>query len=289
MRIDKLNEGALCQLKMGRWDASIRMDKNKLGKSVPKEIVRAMQDLVDDRTHLQAMASVRRAAKNFLISHSLAFPVDGVFWVMKKDIEKIDAFFTERKNEYMEMLKVLKKNLPKMKRKFEKAYPKFYDETFYPTVDELDRKFYFTWNFFHFTIPSKKTQVLSPEMYRRETEKLHGMVKEMEEMTVNLIGNELLKRIEKLKDQCENDSINAATVGSVDRFMEKWKELWQGNVDNHKLHGIMKSMRVQMARTSADKLKNSDEFRAKAAEKLSKVINRIENVPNIEIKRKMDI
>lgn len=289
MRLEKLNEGALCQLKMGRWDASIRMDKEKLGKNVPKEIVRAMQDLVDDRTLLQDMAAVRRASKNFLKNNSLAFPVDGVFWVMKKDIEKIDAFFTEKKAEYQARLKVLKKNLPKMKRKFAEAYPKYYDEKFYPTPEELDRKFYFSWNFFHFQIPSKKTQILSPEMYRRETEKLHGMVREMEEMTVNLIGNELLKRIETLKEQCENDSINAATVGSIDRFMEKWNELWKGNIDNQKLQGIMKSMRVQMARTSADKLKNSDEFRAKAAERLGKVIGRIENIPNIEIKRKLDV
>ena len=289
MTPEQLQEGALCQLKIGKWDASVRMSKDKLGKSVPKEIVRAMQDLVEDKTLLKDLTTIKRSTKNMLKNHSLPFPVDSVFWVPKNTITYLDEYFAEQKAEYMRRKEILKRKLPIMKRRFKQKYPKFYEERYYPTRPELDKKYYFEWNFFHFAVPDKKTQVLSPAQYKREQQKFRAMVHEMEEMTVNLIGNELLNRIDTLRQQCENDEINAGTVNSIERFMEKWNNLWKGNVDNKKLHGIMKSMRVQMKRTSAEKLKNNDDFREKAAEKLEKIIGRIQNVPNLELKRKIDV
>lgn len=289
MTPEQLQEGALCQLKIGKWDAAVRMDKSKLGKNVPKEIVRAMQDLVEDKTLLKDLTTVKRSTKNLLVQHSLPFPVDGVFWVPKNVITYLDEQFAERRAEYMRRKEILKRKLPVMKSRFKKKYPKFYNAEYYPTRDELDKKYYFRWNFFHFVVPKKEAQVLSPSQYKREQQKFKNMVQEMEEMTVNLIGNELLKRIDTLRKQCENDEVNAGTITSIDRFMDKWNELWKGNVDNKKLHGIMKSMRVQMKRTSADKLKDSEQFREKAAEKLENIIGRIKKVPNIELKRKLDV
>lgn len=289
MQANQLQEGALCQLKIGRWDASIRMSKDKLGKSVPKEIVRAMQDLVEDKTLLKDLTTVRRATKNLLVNNSLPFPVDGVFWVPKEKIPELDTAFEEAKQEYFRRRDILKRRLPLMKRRFSQKYPKFYNPDVYPKSFELDKKYYFTWNFFHFTIPDEKTEVLSPAMYKREQAKFQSMVKEMEEMTVNLIGNELFKRIKTLQEQCENDNINAGTVNSIERFMDKWRSLWEGHVDNTRLKGIMKSLRVQMARTTAEKLKDSEDFRNKAAAKLEKLVGRIQNVPNLELKRKLDV
>lgn len=289
MTPEQLQEGALCQLKIGKWDASVRMDKNKLGKSVPKAIVRAMQDLVEDKTLIKDLTTVKRSTKNLLVQNSLPFPIDGVFWVPKSVIPELDQKFQEAEAEYMNRKEILKRKLPLLKRRFRQKYPKFYDEKFYPKSYELDKKYYFKWTFFHLTIPGEEAQVLSPDMVRREQQKLKNMVKEMEEMTVNLIGNELLKRIDTLRNQCENDEINAGTVNSIERFMDKWNTLWKGNVDNKKLHGIMKSMRVQMKRTSAERLKTNDDFREKAADKLGKIIGRIKNVPNLELKRKIDV
>ena len=291
MDVNKLQEGALCQLKIGRWDASIRMNKDKLGKKVPKEIVRAMQNLVtdEDKYLLDDLTSVRRATKNLLVNNSLPFPVNGVFWVTKEKIVELDAAFEEAKGIYFERREILKRKLPLIKRKFAKRYPDYYDASFYPKSHELDKKYYFTWNFFHFVVPDKKTEVLSPAMYKREQAKFQAMVTEMEEMTVNLIGNELLKRIETLRNQCENDTINAGTVNSIERFMDKWRTLWEGHVDNQKLKGIMKSLRVQMARTSTEKLKDNKDFREKAATKLENLMKKIEKVPNLELKRKLDV
>jgi hypothetical protein len=99
MKQEVMQEGVLCQLKMGRWDASIRMSKDKFGKELPKEIVRAMQDLVEDRTLIKNLDAIRRSAKNTLKNNSLPFPVDGIFWCPKDKIPLLDDCFTKLKVE----------------------------------------------------------------------------------------------------------------------------------------------------------------------------------------------
>jgi hypothetical protein len=289
MKQEVMQEGVLCQLKMGRWDASIRMSKDKFGKELPKEIVRAMQDLVEDRTLIKNLDAIRRSAKNTLKNNSLPFPVDGIFWCPKDKIPLLDDCFTKLKVDYREATEILVRNLPIIKRNFRKRYPKFYDNNFYPTASELRKKHHFDWNFFHFVVPDQKSEILSPALYKREKAKFQAMVDQMEELTVNLIGNELMKRIETLQEQCDNDSISAGTVNSVERFIDKWRELWEGNIDNKKLHSIMKTLKAQMKKTSAEKLKDSESFREAASAKLEKIIGRIKNVPNIELKRKLDV
>lgn len=291
MELAKLQEGALCQLKVGRWDASTRMDKSKLGKNVPKEIVRAMQNLVDegDKHLLDDLTTIRRQSKRILINNSLPFPVDGVFWVPKEQISLIDRLFNEQKVEYAERLVILKRHMPLIKRRFNAKYPDYYNADLYPKTSDLDAKYYFKWNFFHFVIPDREAEILSPAMYKREREKFKNMVKEMEEMTVNLIGNQLMQRITSLQSQCETGDISGATINSLDRFLDKWKKLWEGNIDNAKMKQIVKSLRVQMKRTTTEKLKDSEDFRNKAGAKLEKLIHRIKNIPNVELKRKFDI
>jgi len=289
MKVEQLQEGALCQLNIGRWAATSRMSKDKLGDEVPKEIVRAMQDLIEDKTLIKDIHSIKRQAKSFLIENSLPFPVRGVFWVRRDHIPKLDDKFGELKRLYERQALQLADGLQKMKRRFRRKYPEYYNERKYPTKAALIKRHRFTWNFFQFTIPDEETEILSPEMYKREQRKFQNMVAEMENLTLNVIGNELLKRIEALKAQCDNDSVNLRTVKAMDGFMDKWRNLWDGHVDNKRMNSIMKSLRVQMARTSADRLKNNEDFRNKASEKLGKIIGRIEAIPKMNFKRKLDV
>ena len=168
MRVEKLQEGALCSLKMGRWDASVRMDKTKLGKDVPKDIVRAMQDLVEDRTLLKDLSTIRRMAKGLLQRNSVPFPIDGIFFVPKSKITMLDEKFSEFKSESRKRLRKMISKYPEMKREFKKKYPDYYDESKYPSVAQLKDKFYFHWQFFHLALPDKNAGILDPKIYKRE-------------------------------------------------------------------------------------------------------------------------
>ena len=289
MKSEQLQEGALCQLKIGRWDASVKMPNDKLGKDIPKEIVRAVQDLIEDRTLLNDLATIKRMAKGFLWRNSLPFPVDGVFWIPKKDIVRIDEKFMELQTEHFERVEKLLENYNKLIQNFKDKYPKYYRKDKYPTINRLRSKYYFYWNFFHFEIPSKKTKILSPEIYKREQEKFQGMVKQMEEMTINIIGNTLIDRFNSLAKQCDSGKINSATVNSFSTFIKKWDDLWKDHIDDRKMKNIMIMLKRHMKGMTTDRLKDNESFREKMGEYASKAINKITKIESFELKRKLDI
>lgn len=289
MQVEQLEEGVLCSLKMGRWAASVRMPKSKLGKSVPKEIVRAMQDLIDDRTLLKDLATIRRSAKGLLLRHSIPFPVNGVFFVPKDQINDLDEKFTEFQAEKEIRLAKLIKNYKKLKKQFKAKYPDYYEEKYYPSERKLRKKFYFSWQFFQFTLPDKGAKVLSPAIYKKEQEKFQKMVGQMEEMTISLVGNMLHKRLQRLATQCDSGKVNAGTVASVDRFLSRWDDLWRGHVDDKKMRVIMAQLKRQMKQASAERLKNNDDFRGETQSKIESLMSKLQNVPNFELKRKLDI
>lgn len=289
MRQELLQEGVLCQLKMGRWDARVRLPKSKFGKDIPTEIVRGMQDVIDDRTLLKDLATIRRSAKGLLQRSSLPFPVDGVFWVPKEKVVELEEAFVEFKAESNSRLNKLLKNIDKMKAKFQKKYPNFFDEKYYPSKHKLESKFYFYWNFFQMTIPDEKAGILSPSMVKRETAKLRGMVKQMEDMTVNLVGNMLFSRVSKLAKQCDNEKINAGTVTSIERFIERWDDLWRDRVDQKQMKMIMSRLKKEMKSTTAERLKDNDDFRGKMQGNLEAMMKKIKAVPDFKLKRKLDL
>ncbi len=290
MKLEQLQEGVLCSLNCGRWSASVRLSIDKLeAKELPKEIVRAMQDVVDDKTLIKDIQTILRKAKRVLQANAIPFPVDGVMFVPKDKIEYLDTTFRQMHAEKEKRIDKLLENYNELKVKFKKAYPKFYDERFYPNKRTLRKKFYMRWQFFQFSLPDKGAKILSPKMYAREKVKFQNMVKEMEEMTISLIGQGLQQRLDSLAKQCDSGKINAGTVNAVDRFLSTWDNLWQGHVDDKKLRMIMNRLKRQMRATSADRLKGNEHFRSETADKINDLMSKLNNVENFELKRKIDI
>lgn len=289
MNKDQLQSGVLCKLKIGRWGASVKMPKNMLSKNMPKEIVRAMHDVIEDKTLLKDLATIRRTTNGWLQRNSLMFPIEGVYWIPKNNIEEAEEKLKEFRKMYFERRDILKSNLGKEKTKFKKKYPKFFDNKYYPSKQQIDQKFYFRWNFFMIDVPSKGVKILSPSLYKKEIKKFREMIDQMEEMTINLIGNMLFKRISTLARQCESGKINAGTVNAIDRFIKRWDKLWSDHVDEKKLKMIMIRLKKHMRTTNADRLKNNENFREKMSENLEKIIDKLQIVPDINLKRRLDV
>lgn len=287
---ERLESGALCSLKMGRWDARAKIDVKKLGKTIPEEIVRASRDLIADREILGELGANRRECKRKLLNNSVPFPVDGVFFIPDRErIVKLDSFFTEKREKNSELVENLISNLSKLERDFKKRYPEYYDPSKYPSEARIRAKFYFWWNFFQITPPDGNSGILSPKMYKREAEKFKRMIQEMEEMTITLASNMISKRLNKLKEQCDSEKFNAGTINSINRLLGRWQELWSGHVDDKKFRSVMNSLRVQMKKTTSDRLKDNEDFRRKTEEKIGRILEDLKVVPDYKMKRRLDI
>lgn len=289
MDLERLQSGALCSLKMGRWDARAKLDPKKLGKDIPAEILRVSRDLIEDRTILTSLAANRRDAKSELVFNSIPFPVEAVHWIPKDNIVTLDEYFIKRKAANQKLVDQLVENKSKLEANFKKKYPKYYDPSKYPSKEMIRAKFYFHWNFFQITLPDKGTDILSPKMYKREAEKFQGMIKEMEEMTISLAGHMITRRLERLQNQCSNEKFNAGTINAINKLLGRWEDLWNGHVDDKKFKSIMRSLRLMMKKTDADRLRGNEDFRNKTEKKIGSILKDLKAVPDYKLKRRLDI
>jgi len=290
MNVDTLQNSVMVNVRCGWWGAMARYDENKLGKDVPKKIVRAVQDLLEDKSLIDEARTIQRKLKGFIGNNSLPCPIDGVYLVAKDRVPVIH----DKVNESIELMSIpvnkLVSNYGRLKRKFKKKYPDQYQSEKYPTSKRLKARFYIDCNFFQIGMPDNDIMELDPEQYRQAVQRFQNMAEEIEEMAVTLIGNRLMQRLDKLQKQCETgEGIHGRTIGSINRFLDNWKEMWSGQVDDKKLTMIMARLRGQMKKVSADRLRGNEEFRGEVAAKIEKIMTNLDRIPNVSLKRKIDI
>ena len=286
--LSNLSEGVLCSFQLGYWGASAKLDPKKLGKEVPKKIVRAMQDLLDDKLLIHDIYTVLRQAKYLVVNNSLPFPIDTVTFIPKHKVVEINDGLLALQKELDDRVQRLVDKYDTLRRRFKKKYPQYYQKEKYPSKKQLRNRYYMRWSFFDIGVPDREATQLDPKQYKRETDKVRAMVKEMEEMTVTLVGNEVLKRIDKLQKQCETgEGLHGKTVSSINRLIEKWDDLWKGHVDDKKMKMIIMRLRKEMKKVSIDRLKNNDQFREEVGTKLGAMMKKLESLPDVELKRKI--
>ena len=68
------------------------------------------------------------------------------------------------------------------------------------------------------------------------------------------------------------------------------KTCGSGHIDQTKMKSIVKSLKHQMKKSgSADVLKENAGIRNELGKRLGKIISRLDNVPNLSLKRRLDI
>lgn len=282
------SEGVLIQLVCKQWEGRAQLEKEKM-KGLPKEIVRGRHELLVNRDTLKEISAIKRRAKTLLEYCALPFPIDSVYWVKKESVVLIEQDLQDIKTDFDNQVNLFIEGFQKEKRAFRKQYPEFYRPEKYPSVDCLKEKFRLDWRFFQMTLPDAGFGILSPEQMKRETEKLKGVVKEMEQMTVNMIGNLLYKRIFKLKKQFNNDRVNASTVESIEVFFHRWDDLWAGHIDEKKLTKVMDGLRANMKGVSVEQLKTDKEVMQELNDVIEETMEDIKAIPDFKLAPRFDI
>jgi len=102
MNVDTLQNSVMVNVRCGWWGAMARYDENKLGKDVPKKIVRAVQDLLEDKSLIDEARTIQRKLKGFIGNNSLPCPIDGVYLVAKDRVPVIH----DKVNESIELMSI---------------------------------------------------------------------------------------------------------------------------------------------------------------------------------------
>jgi len=282
------SKGCLVHLKIRCWGARSKLDENFFSEQMPVEIVRAVYDLLTDKTYLRQLHEMRSEAKRFVARYSLPFPVDGLVFILKQNITIVDEGLRRRREEFLSKVEQFLSGYEADKRDFQKKYPHLYRPEKYPSQDVMRRIFRFEWYFRHFVAPDRSLEVLPPEVYEEEVRKIQAEARRMRDVAISTIAQKFLSKIESLKEQCSRDKINTATVNSLKQFLDDFSSSWDGFLGYQKLSSLVEECKDALDGIGAEELRYDDDFRSLIGKKMESIIGDFSKIADVRLRRKID-
>jgi len=114
--------GCLIVSKFRFWGASRQLSEDQLG-NLPSKIVKATRSLIRDKSKLQAVNGIKDEAKRFIKIYSLYYPIDGIDFIPKDNIEIVNKGLEYRKTLAGEGVEALINQLESLKADYRREYP----------------------------------------------------------------------------------------------------------------------------------------------------------------------
>jgi len=254
-----------------------------------KKLIRATYDKLDDKSLIEAMNSLRGRMKSYINSICIPFPVYGLAFIKKEDIQDCHDRLTSLEAQIAECFEDFCNAYPDLEKQFAADHPELYDPAKYPHVSYLQSHFRAKHSFRQFTVPDQEMSLLSPEIYKQEMQKFRDEMQEVRDMTLDVCKTEMLKKIDSLKKQCIDDTINTSTVNAVNDFLNKFDSLYSDFVDDGAVKSMIADVKAYMSDTEADDLRNSEDFRNIVGKKMSEVSEGLQAIPDKKAKRRIEL
>ncbi len=251
-------KGCLIQLSISKWGGIKKIDHNKLTALISKtEWLSATKKLVDPES-LQPICKVRNSARTYLTSVSLPFPIQGMCFVPKEMITKIDAKLEDFKSEFNESVSIFVKDYDRLRNVALLYLGDLFNEADYPL--DMEKKFSFAWRFIIMDVPNSNTGILSPEVYEREKEKFIKTMEEARTMAVESLREEFASMVEHLTERFTDSNgkpkiFKNSTVESFYVFFENFKE--RNIFRDEALAELVDKAQAVLGGVSAERLRDS--------------------------------
>ena len=221
-------QGCLVQLTVSQWGAAKKIDKRKITEMVSSpEWVRASKKLVDPEA-LKPISKIVNKARSYLASISLPFPINGLVFVPKDLISKVDTKLQEFKDDYNFAVSKFVSDYDGLRSLAMSYLGELFNEMDYPV--DVRSKFAFAWRFVIMDVPNGNVGLLSPEVYQREKEKFVQTMDEARELAVQSLREEFLSMVERITERFTTGVdgkpkvFKNSTVNSFYEFFENFKE-----------------------------------------------------------------
>ena len=280
-------EGALVNLHIRCWGASASLNEEFFGEAMPPEIVRAVYDLLGDKSKIKGLHDQRDESKRYLYRYSLPFPQDGLVFILKADIEMVNEGLIRRRGIFQESVEDFLRIYDAEVAKFAQNYPALYNPHKYPTVAEMRARFKFRWTFRHFDV-SGTLGVLPPSVYKEQMQSAREEIKQMVNMAVRTIGQQFLERIKSIQTQCSSGNINTATVHNLHEWLDSFGSKWDGYIGHQKLREMVAECKAYLDGVDAEDLRYGDSLRDMVANGMQGIINDFQNIADARLHRRLD-
>jgi hypothetical protein len=254
-------KGCLVQMSVSKWGGIKAIDKSKLSNMVEQaesDWVTATKKLVDPES-LKPICKINNAARNWLLTLSLPFPITGMVFVPKELINKVDEKLTCFKHEFNQAVQYFIQDYKDLRITAKTNLGNLFNEVDYPV--DIGRKFNFNWRFIILDVPNGETRLLAPEVYAREKEKFIQTMEEARSMAIEALREEFSQMVERVTDRFTHNADGQPKIfknTTVDSFYEYFQTFKDRNIfQDHELTTLVNRAQAVLNGTSVDQIRTN--------------------------------
>jgi hypothetical protein len=277
-------KGCLIQMSVSKWGGIKAIDKSKLSNMVDQaesDWVTATKKLVDPES-LKPICKVNNAARNWLTTISLPFPITGMVFVPKELINTVDEKMNGFKNEFNRAVQNFILDYTDLRGTARIYLGNLFNEIDYPV--DIGKKFNFNWRFIVLDVPNGETRLLAPEVYAREKEKFIQTMEEARSMAIEALREEFAQMVERITDrfaQTGDDKPKVFKNTTVESFYDYFQTFKDRNIfQDHELTTLVNRAQAILNGSSVDQIRSSIHLKENIRSGMAGIENAISQVFN---------
>ena len=269
-------KGCLVQLSASVWGATRKIDPGKITDRIPsQQWLTASKKLIDPDA-LKPIKKVVNTSRSYLGGVSLPFPIQGMVFVPKETIVKVDDKLDCFKRDFSCCVENFMQSYDELRQAAILCLGDLFNELDYPV--DLQSKFSFIWRFVVLDVPNGNTAILAPEVYEREKEKF---VQTME-MAVDSLRTEFAELTNRITERFTTGPdgkpkvFKNATVHSFYEFFETFKE--RNIFRDEQLAELVNRAKAILSGCSAEKIRSNGQLKEHIKNGMGEVENAMADI-----------
>ena len=256
-------KGCLVQLSAAVWGATRKVNSERLSNhELSEKWLSASKKLVDPDS-LKPLNKVVNAARSYLAGVTLPFPLQGMAFIPKEMITRVDEKLESFKEDFNGAVGSFLGSYDNLREVAMLNLGDLFSEFDYPP--DVKTKFGFVWRFVILDVPNGSHGVLAPEVYEREKEKFVRTMEEARELAVQSLREEFSGMVQRITDRFTNGTDAKPKIfkcGTVENFYEFFETFKERNIfkDEH-LAELVERAQAILGGRSADSIRSDGQVK----------------------------
>ncbi|MBT3255230.1 MAG: hypothetical protein HN366_02060 [Deltaproteobacteria bacterium] len=272
--------GCLIQLSTSVWGARRKIKTEQISDMASANEWLSTHKKLIDPCALKPIQKAANAARGYLAGVSLPFPINGMVFVPKEMISKVDEQLAVLKSDFNDQVTEFIDRYDRLRETAMVYLGNLFNETDYPV--NIAGKFSFAWRFVALDVPNGKSGVLPPEVYEREKNKFVQTMEEARELAILSLREEFSGMINRITERFTNGHDSKPKVfkkGTINNFYEFFETFKERNIfRDSELTELVGRAEAILGGKSVEAIRSNDQLKQQIRNGMAEVETSMEDI-----------
>jgi len=272
--------GCLIQLSTSVWGARRKIKTEQITDMAGANDWLSTHKKLIDPGALKPIQKTANSARGYLCGVSLPFPINGLVFVPKEMISRVDEKLTSFKSDFEQKTEEFTHSYDRLREVAMVYLGDLFSETDYPV--DVRSKFSFAWRFIVLDVPNGSSGVLAPEVYEREKHKFIQTMEEARELAIVSLREEFSGMIQRITERFTNGHGSKPKVfknGTINNFYEFFETFRERNIfRDSELAELVDRAEAILGGKNAEAIRSNDQLKGQIRNGMAEVEKSMEDI-----------